>query len=202
MLRSDIINFFINKYNYKSYLEIGTYDVNNNFNFINCESKECIDPNPLNPTSITYLMTSDEAFEQLIKENKKYDIIFIDGLHLEEQVDKDISNSLACLNENGTIVLHDCNPPTEIHGGESFEIAKLHYNAWNGTVYKSIVKFNKNNTCCKVLDTDWGCGVIRPSLQTEPIIHDYSPLIMDWDQYYTNRAELLKLVNPAEIHSM
>jgi hypothetical protein len=42
-------------------------------------------------------MTSDEFFEI----NKStYDIIFIDGLHIDEQVERDIINGLKILNLN------------------------------------------------------------------------------------------------------
>lgn len=203
MYRTDIINYFIKKYHYQNYLEIGVETINNNFININCANKECIDPAPADITGITYLMTSDDAFTKIKAENKKYDIIFIDGLHLEHQVDKDIKNSLACLTSNGTIILHDCNPPTPIHGAKNYNLATKYTNyEWNGTVYKSIIKFNKNNTCCCVLDTDWGCGIIRPSLQTIPIIMDYEPLFMDWDYFEDNRITLLNLKPIAELYNM
>ena len=199
MLRTHIINYFIKKYNYQTYLEIGTRDVKRNFQKIKCINKECIDPFPLNKKGITYVMTSDKAFESIKQNNKKYDLIFIDGLHLENQVDRDIKNSIDCLTPNGTIILHDCNPPTVHHAGDCFETANKLVGAWNGTVYKSIVKFNKNNTCGCVIDTDWGCGIIRPILQNEPIVMDFNPLIMEWDEFEKNRTELLKLKQPSEL---
>ena len=36
-------------------------------------------------------------------------------MHLYEYVCKDIENSLNCLNLNGRIILHDCNPILEYH---------------------------------------------------------------------------------------
>ena len=198
-----IINYFIKKYNYTSYLEIGTCDIIHNFIHIDCIHKECIDPSPINTTGVTYLMTSDEAFGKIQSQNKKYDLIFIDGLHLEGQVDNDIENSLACLTTNGTIILHDCNPPTAIHGGDSYQLANIYTNNdWNGTVYKSIVKFNQKNTCGCVVDIDWGCGIIRPSLQNRPIVINHKALIMDWDNFDKNRKNLLKLVPETELFNM
>lgn len=201
LLHSDIINFFIKKYNYQNYLEVGTRNINDNFILIDCPNKECIDPAPLNQEGITYKMTSDEAFK-IIKKNKiLYDIIFIDGLHLEEQVDRDIKNSIECLKHNGTIILHDCNPPTEIHGCENYEKARQYtYGFWNGTVYKSIVKFNKYNTCCYVIETDWGCGVIRPNQQKKNIKINFNPLKMDWNYFDKNRKKLLNLKTTKEFH--
>ena len=46
--------------------------------------------------------TSDEFFSQ---NSKNYDCIFIDGLHVYQQVIKDILNSIKILNNNGVIIL-------------------------------------------------------------------------------------------------
>ena len=103
----DIINFFINKFNYQSYLELGVRDANNTFNHISCNSKEGVDCNPAsNPT---YCMYTDEFFETVGKD-KTWDIIFIDASHEKNQVLRDFENSLARLNENGTIIMDDINP--------------------------------------------------------------------------------------------
>lgn len=72
MLRTDIIQKFISKRNYKSYLEIGTYR-NVNFDKIKIDVKVSVDPDP--EAKATYQMTSDEFFAV----NKdKFDIVFID----------------------------------------------------------------------------------------------------------------------------
>lgn len=52
--------------------------------------------------------TSDEFFA---KDNRQWDLIFIDGDHDEAQVYKDVSNSLICLAEGGLICMHDTMPP-------------------------------------------------------------------------------------------
>jgi Methyltransferase domain len=154
MTRSNIIQGLIDKYKYKKYLEIG---VNNQkqpgYNWVNilCETKHGVDPN----IDTTFKMTSDEFFAQ----NKEtYDIIFIDGLHLYEQVYKDILNSLAVLNDNGTIVVHDCNPIEEI---TQREIRAS--DAWHGSVWKSIARLRveRHDLDIKVIDTDEGCAIIR-----------------------------------------
>ena len=155
MKRTDIINALVKKYGYTSYLEVGTQDPTSNFDLINVECKVSIDPFPIG--EVTFVGTSDEYFES-ITDDVKFDIIFIDGLHHDEQVLKDIENSLNHLSENGTIVCHDCLPTTEDmqarddHGGE-----------WTGDVWKAIaeLRVERIDLDIKVINTDYGCGIIR-----------------------------------------
>lgn len=60
MNRTSIINKFIDKYNYKTYLEIGVRDLNSNFNKVKCSHKLSVDPDPPYPTSFN--TTSDDFF--------------------------------------------------------------------------------------------------------------------------------------------
>jgi len=89
-------------------------------------------------------------------------LIFIDGLHLANQIEIDINNSLEFLKDDGYIVMHDCNPSTEWHAGETYSY-KLSpaKDKWNGTTWKAFVKARQRSdisSCC--VDTDWGVGVI------------------------------------------
>ena len=52
-----IINFFIEKFKYESYLELGVRDKTNTFNHINCMIKEGVDIAP--GCQPTHLMTTD-----------------------------------------------------------------------------------------------------------------------------------------------
>jgi hypothetical protein len=61
MKRTDIINALIQKYGYKSYLEVGTQDPTSNFDKINTEYKVSIDPFPIG--EVTFVGTSNEYFE-------------------------------------------------------------------------------------------------------------------------------------------
>ena len=120
--RIDIINFLSNRFDYKSYLEIGLRHPWECFDHINCELKDSVDPGYETDNNIAkYKYTSDSFFSMLDNSlldkpnDYKWDIIFIDGLHTADQVERDIINSLNHLSDNGSIVLHDCNPPTEYH---------------------------------------------------------------------------------------
>jgi len=151
--RTDLINYYITKHKYTKYLEIGVCNPSRNFNHINVKYKIGIDPDENTNPSI--ILTSDEYFKLT---NDKFDIIFIDGLHIKEQVINDILNSLKCLRKNGTIVLHDCNPIDEL----SQKVPKEQEH-WNGNVWEAFVymrtKYDGLN--CFVIDMDEGCGVIQ-----------------------------------------
>ena len=118
----EIIQFFIDKFNYQSYLELGVRDSNNTFNHINCNIKEGVDIN--NACQPTYCMTTDEFFTTVGKD-KTWDIIFIDASHEKNQVLRDFENSLSRLNKNGTIIMDDINP------NEPFLLSPVYcHNAW------------------------------------------------------------------------
>ena len=128
---SDFLNSVIEWKHYQSYLEIGT-DKGDTFNAVNIENKECCDPNKL-IDNLTYHMTSDEMFSQM-PADKKYDIIFIDGLHHERFVDRDIVNSLRHLNPGGFIMCHDVLPWNADMATKTFS------GVWFGDTYKAIIK--------------------------------------------------------------
>jgi hypothetical protein len=159
MTRTEIINGLIKKNNYTSYLEIGVNTpAQPGYNWVGVDVpvKHGVDPN----VDTTYKMTSDEFFDNHI--SQKYDIVFVDGLHLREQVYRDIVNSINNLNENGVIVVHDCNPVTEIT--QRRERAS---DAWHGDVWKAIVQLRIENPELEIytVNTDEGCGIIKKGKQ-------------------------------------
>ena len=198
MTRYEIINRIIKSKGYKNYLEIGVRD-GECFKLIECENKIGVDPNPTSPDT-THIMTSDDYFDYFIGEDK-FDIIFIDGLHIDHQVDKDIVNSLKCLNEGGTIVLHDCNPPTEEHALEYPVFTPPTNGAWNGTVYLSLIKLRlyKSDVVLKTVDSDWGVGILtRGESKTLDSFPDNS---LNWNFFNENRKDILNLMDPETFKS-
>lgn len=107
--RGKIIDGFVQKYNFTSYLEIGYLD-GLTFNLVNCKNKIGVDPNPRNKNQMVVSETSDSFFN---KNTQKFDIIFIDGYHEKHQVYRDFENSYKFLNDGGVIIFHDVNPFTE-----------------------------------------------------------------------------------------
>lgn len=159
MYRFDLINNYISRYNFNSYLEIGTWR-GEAFNSIHASTKISVDPDP--SCNATFVLTSDEFFK---KNTDKFDIIFIDGLHEHSQVDRDIKNSLNALNKHGVIIMHDCHPITEQHQ-EWDNHSHQEGREWTGDCWKAFVK-NRAELPYEmyVWDHDWGCGVIDTNIQ-------------------------------------
>lgn len=185
--RTDIINALIYKFGYKTYLEIGVRNPDDNFNSIRISDKEGVDP----AGNCKHQMTSDEFFST----NKKiYDIVFIDGLHLDYQVWSDINNSLKYLASGGTIVCHDMNPIKEEH-----QTPKYNGGTWNGTGWKAwadirMVSGAKLNMF--VVDADHGCGIIqRGEQKLFPWVNKNT---LNYAFLEENRKELLNLISVQE----
>jgi hypothetical protein len=187
MLRTDIINYLIERYNYNSYLEIGVQFPHSNYDKIVIKNKTGIEP-----FAITDLLnkgivelTSDMFFKSL-EDNVKYDIIFIDGLHTREQSLADILNSLKHLSDNGTILVHDCLPTAEYQTS-----IEDNGKEWTGDVWKSIVDIKaKDGLDVSTIDTDWGIGCIR--LNADNIGFE-NPIDLTWENYELLKHELLNI---------
>ena len=176
--------------------------------------KTGVDPNCFYPMGSTpdkieyYPCTSDEYFAE-IRYQQKFDIIFIDGEHLEAQATRDINNSLKHLSEGGTIVVHDCNPPLAncatkeprvfVRYGDTPE-----YALWNGTTWQAFVRtrlFNREVTTMCV-DADWGCGIIRrgPWIPWDGELDDEAIFRQkfNYDVFAERRGEYLNLITPKQ----
>lgn len=193
-----MINKIIESNGFSDYLEIGVRD-GECFKEIKCANKIGVDPNP-SSSDTTHKMTSDEFFESW-DESKKFDLIFIDGLHIEDQVDKDIQNSLKFLKEGGYIVLHDCNPPTSFHALEYPVFTPPANGNWNGTVYRSIIKVRlyRKDLILETVDSDWGVGILRRG--KSETINAFPAEAMTWDWFSSNKKEVLNLITPEEFIS-
>jgi len=189
MKRYDLINWFIERYDYKTYLEIGLDQPKNCFDRIECVKKYSVDPKIQCSRSTHYQMTSDDYFKFV--HDGKLDIVFVDGLHVCDQVIKDITNSLQVLSEIGTIIVHDCNPQKEIEANPQRQTGR-----WNGDVWKAFAFFRKNfpNLFMKTVNIDEGCGIIRYGTQKT-----YNGPYLEYSDLETNRSELLQLISPKDL---
>lgn len=185
--RTELIQHLIDTHKLTSYLEIGVQNRANNFNKINIDNKECVDPDV--NAKATYDCSSDHFFEKINKGDAKdhYDLIFIDGLHHAEQVEKDIINSMAVLNPGGFIVLHDCNPPNEM-----VQRVPRQTKEWYGDVWRAFVGFRMHHPEVEsyCYGFDCGCGVIT---YTDKKIEPGFLINMSWEEFDKTRKKLLAL---------
>lgn len=178
-----IINYFIDKYKYKSYLELGVRDKTNTYNHILCEDKTGVDiDSRANPT---YIMTTD-AFFKTIAHNRKWDIIFIDASHEKGQVMKDFENSIIHLTENGTIVMDDINPTTP-------ELLSPQYchNAWE--VFATL-RGTRTDLDMFGIESSF-CGIIRRGSQE---VHNLT-IESTFDFLDKNRQKLINILSWKEV---
>jgi hypothetical protein len=182
--KTAILNTLVEKYNYQSYLEIGQGTRTNNFDWINCKIKIGVDPD--RSLNAAYQITSDEFFAV---NNDSYDLIFIDGLHHADQVMRDIINSLNVLTENGTILVHDCNPADK----KMQMVPRIAEAGWTGDVWKAWAELRatRDDLIMYVIDADYGCGVIRRGKQE---LIDL-PEILTYEFFNENRERILNLID-------
>lgn len=195
--RFEIINTLIKKFNYINYLEIG---VNNGdcFRKVMALHKDAVDPGVecINPPEVNYPVTSDDFFDLIKEHDIKYDIIFIDGLHHDTQVYKDIKNVLKHISDKGTIVCHDMNPQWEITQRKEVPTS---VGCWNGDCWKAWVKLRSelSNIKMEVVDTDHGVGIIRKG--TQKLLDVDITKLNFWD-LHNNRKKLLNLISINEFY--
>lgn len=155
MTRTETINRLIQENGYQSYLEIGLGD-GRNFRSVKCEFKIGVDPAFKNDIQI-FGEKSDEFFKT---NNSKLDLIFIDGLHHADQVEKDIVNAWNCLNKGGAILIHDIKPHDE-----AMTIVPRAQKIWTGDVFRAWHGFKETYPKIKTeyIDEIYGLGLIWKS---------------------------------------
>jgi hypothetical protein len=194
MSRIELINSLIKKSGYKSYLEIGVNTPAQpgwSHASIEVPTKHGVDPNP--EVHATFPVPSDEFFAHHIKQ--KYDIVFVDGLHIFEQAHRDIVNAIEHLNQNGIVVVHDCNPVKEIT--QRRERAS---DVWHGDVWKAILKLRmeRPDLDIRTVDTDEGCGLVRKGQQELFKTELPADQIYKYNFLKKHRTEILNLITPDE----
>lgn len=134
----------------KTYLEVGVETGGTFFN-VNAPRKVAVDPNfrfdfeAYRSDSVEfYQVTSDEFFLRNAKD-RKFDMIFLDGLHTFEQTLRDFCNSVAHSHDRTLWVIDDT-VPRDVYSAISDHQAALQArrqagaagSAWHGDVYKVI----------------------------------------------------------------
>ena len=199
--RTDIINFFIEKNKYINYLEIGVCD-GDNIRRVKAEHIDGVDPGVeghMVPET-NYPVTSDDFFKMIKDEDIKYDIIFIDGLHYDYQVYKDVKNALKHIQPNGTIVCHDMNPKWEVCQRKQ---VPAEIGAWNGDCWKAWIKLRTelSDYTMSVVNTDHGVGVIQKGKQ-ELLELTENPYDLDYSYLENNRKKALNLISTEDFYKI
>jgi hypothetical protein len=199
---------------YKNYLEIG---VSNGHIFFRVKSsfKIAVDPsfqfgrfriftktilNPWNLFNKYYRVTSDGFFlknAESVIANRKIDLAFVDGMHEYEHALNDIENCLKYLDDNGVILVHDCNPLTKeaSRSYKEFSMDNKINALWNGDVWKAILHLrSRKDLNVFVLDCDHGLGVITKNTP-ENILNYTKPEItqLSYEDFDANRVSWLNL---------
>lgn len=184
----EIIQHYIDLIGAKSYLEIGL-GTGANFDSVKCEYKVGVDPaSALRMTegSEVIPVKSDDFF-CLEGWDRAYDVIFLDGDHTAEQLERDIVNAVKWVSEGGVILVHDINPPSEVS-----TLIPRETKEWCGTCYKAWYGFVDMHPCIKTefYPQDYGIGVIHHS--GWPVIPCFASDI-SYDQYkkWLNESVLL-----------
>ena len=134
-------------------------------------------------------------------EKRKIDAAFIDGLHEYKQIIRDVNNCLKFLNEDGVIILHDCNPRSALIATpfdllEPVKKLSEWTGAWTGDVWKAIVYFRSinNNLNIFVLDCDWGLGIITKGAAERMLTYSLEDIEkLSYEDLKKNKEDLLNL---------
>jgi len=212
----------------ETYLEIGV-DTGGSFIPIKAKRKWGVDPSYklTNRRLITYAvfsilhirverlfrMTSDEFFVKNKKRLTSYgiDVCLVDGLHTYQQALKDVLNALKYLKPKGVILLHDCNPTTELMARPAAGIeilirqGILGWNApWSGDVWKALVHLRTlgSDVDAFALDCDTGIGVVTKRQPSSCLSFSESEICaMDYNFLSSNRDYLLGLQAPEYLNT-
>jgi len=176
---TSILNLIAEKIKATSYLEIGVQNTANNFDKIKVQDKIGVDPNVQNSKILP--ITSD-AFFRL--SSKHFKLAFIDGLHHDDQVKRDIINTWFALKPGGVMLIHDCNPDREdiTHTPRDSKI-------WTGNVYKTVCQIVSPMKF--TVDVDYGCCILKNN--DERLLFNDSDVT--WEQFSANKKQLLNLVS-------
>jgi len=137
------INKLKNNSEYK-YLEIGV-EYGFTLQGVKAKYKYAVDPKPkyiYNKNIKTFQMTSNEFFT-LLHKNEFFDVIFLDGLHIGEQLLLDFLNSIMHIKEDSWILIDDVIPRDSISSiadqNKSLNLRKQtgkYGGTWHGDCYK------------------------------------------------------------------
>lgn len=194
LMRWDVLNEILSVTEQRRFLEIGVQSGVCGQR-VHASEKCGVDPKPANGAPKKYRHfhrgTSDSFFEKL-DPSQQFDAVLVDGLHHADQVLTDVENALRHLSEDGFIVLHDCNPQSEL-----VQRVPRQSGVWNGDCWKAMAALrSRPDLDAFTIDSDHGIGVVRRRRNASPLQCD-DPMGLTYEQLCENREQLLGLV-PAD----
>lgn len=147
--RMSLVTYVTSQIRDCAYLEIGC-DQNALFDAVGALDKTGVDPG----RGGTHRQTSDDFFAE---NKKKFDFIWVDGLHEYRQVHRDVSNSIAALKPGGFIALHDLLPTN----WKLEHMPRMNL-GWTGDVWKVAFEIAATEGLdFRLVTIDHGCGIFR-----------------------------------------
>ena len=165
--RIAVVNYLLTQRPGGDYLEIGCA-ANELFDAVMTPRKIGVDP----ARGGTHRMTSDAFFA---REPGEFDVIFIDGLHLYEQVHRDLEGALTRLRPGGWVALHDMLPRNWMEE----HVPQIRTSGWTGDGWKVAFEILAGEGLeFRLATIDHGVLVVRP-LTASPSLPDLSATLAD-----------------------
>jgi hypothetical protein len=164
--RKAVVNLLMAETPDGDYLEIGCAG-NDLFDAVMAGRKVGVDP----VRGGTHRLTSDVFFAGY--DGDPFDVVFIDGLHLYDQVRRDLDGALGVLKPGGWIAIHDMLPR------DWFEehVPQIRTRAWTGDGWKVAFELLASaDVEFRLLAIDHGVVVVKP-LTRAPRIPDLSAIL-------------------------
>lgn len=161
-MRWDVLNYVARCIRAHRYLEISV-GPSETLERVNVPEKWVVNPtlpeSQHRAASLIAPVDSDAFIRMTMAERARwdgtFDLVFIDGDHIANLVEREARCALDLLSEGGVLVLHDCNPHTELmqrvpgEGGE-----------WTGDVWKAVARLRSAGYRIEVLASDYGIGIL------------------------------------------
>jgi hypothetical protein len=120
--RHRVVNRLLSLYDQPRYLEVGVCTAHT-FDRVTAPIKVAVDPvfefdhqDPERavPGVEYHQVTSDAYFGTLVDPDRRFDVIYLDGLHTVEQTLRDVTNALHHLQPQGVILIDDVRPSSHL----------------------------------------------------------------------------------------
>jgi len=207
--KADLINHIAELRGYRSYLEI--CNTHSGFRFGEIDRGvlttrhrlmyRCApgysDGQPID-FSTAGLDTSD-CIRAMRARNLLYDVILVDPWHEYATSFRDLNDAMTLLAEHGTVMVHDCRPPSEDH----IKMPFVEGFQWSGVTYRAFLDFVVQRSLeYRTVDIDFGCGIIRNHIDLAAPSKERAGLLEAWSALGDDEAAAFRFMlrHPALWH--